>query len=270
MKYLKLLGWLVLYFVIYLGSTLAGGVVLAVAYFISSLKAGRPLPIDSYMLGNMTVSLIAAAILTLVLGYVVLLIRGYKPLEHLEFRAMSAKHTALMVVMGASFAVFVNSFLTLIQVDRFLPDYVSDPLVEMMTANLPLTFLAVGVLVPIYEEFLVRGLMFKELRENINLTVALLIQGLIFGLMHGNVLQFSYAFPMGVLMGYILTKYRSIWAPILIHLVWNSTSLLMGVIMPGAVSFETFLVLISLSGLIFLGVTIYSVKLPAAPPDQLA
>jgi membrane protease YdiL (CAAX protease family) len=270
LKYLKLLGWLALYFAIYLCSTLVGGMVLAGAYFISSLLAGRFLPMDAYMASNLTVSLIIAAVLTLVCGYFVLLIRGYKPLEYLKFRAMPAKHTALMALMGASFAVFVNSFLTLIQVDRFLPDYVSHPLVEMITANLPLTFLAIGIFVPVYEEFLVRGLMFKELKRNINFKVALVLQGLIFGLMHGNVLQFSYAFPMGVLLGYIYTKYQSLWAPILIHLVWNSSSLLMGATMPEGVSFETFLLLMSLSGLVFVGGIVYSIKLPAASPEQLA
>ena len=44
----------------------------------------------------------------------------------------------------------------------------------------------------------------------------------------------------------------------------------MGATMPEGVSFETFLLLMSLSGLVFVGGIVYSIKLPAASPEQLA
>lgn len=233
-------------------------------YLIASIMSGYPLPLDSFIAANITVLLIISGVLTMGFGFVVLLVRGYKPFKYLEFRTMPIKHTTLMILMGASFAIFVNCLLTLIQIDRFLPDYVSEPIVEMITANLPLTFLAIGIIVPIYEEFLVRGLMFKELKGTIRLWPALLIQGLIFGLMHGNALQFSYAFPMGVFLGYAYIKFRSIWAPILIHLAWNSTSILMGVLLPEDISSWTFSILMAASGLLFVGCTVYSLMLPTS------
>ncbi len=274
MKYLKLVGWLALYFVMYLLSTFVGGTVLAVAYVVSLILAGKSMPLDSFIASNLFVLLLVSGVVTLVFGFVILLIRGYKPFSYLKFRIMPVKHTALMILMGASFAIFVNCLLTLVEVDRFLPDYVSDPLVDMMTSNLLLTFLTIGIIVPIYEEFLVRGLMYRELEGTLRQWPALLLQGLIFGAMHGNVLQFSYAFPMGIFLGYVYTKFGSIWAPILIHLVWNSTSLLMGAIMPESSSFEAFLLLMTVSGILFAGGVIYSILSPSscaeAPPEQLA
>lgn len=270
MKHLKLLGWIVLYLAIYFFSSIIGGIVVVGIYFVKSIISGHPLPFESFIAGNLSISLIIAAIFTVGFCFLILLIRGHNPMKYLEFRRMPAKHTACAALLGASFAVFINSFLTMIDVSRFLPDYVSDPLVEMMTANMLLTFLGIGIIVPIYEEILVRGLIFKEMEGLITLWPALLLQGLIFGLMHGNALQFSYAFPMGVFLGYIYIKYRSIWAPILIHLVWNTTSLLMGALMPETSNPLVFLLLMFIGASVFVGGTLYSIRLPSYPPDSPA
>jgi len=268
LKYLKILGWIALYMLIYLVSSIASGFLLGIAYFFRSIISRQIVPFESFLAENMSAMLIFSGILTLGFGFLVLMLRKQNPFRYLEFRAMPIKHTAITAVMGAGFAFFVNSLLTLVEIEKFLPDYVSDPLLEMMTSNLFLTFLAIGIIVPIYEEVLVRGLVFKELRNALQLWVALLIQGFIFGLMHGNMLQFSYAFPMGVLLGYVYVKYRSIWAPILIHLVWNSTSLLMGLLLPEVSSIVFILFLIG-GGIIFISGTIYTIFLKPVNRDPV-
>jgi len=258
-KYLKLLGWLGLYVVIYLISSVIGGIFLGFAYLISSLLSGALLPLEIYIAENMTLLLIISGLLTLLFSFLILLARGYNPFKYLEFRIMSARDTIIMVLMGIGFSFFVNSLLTLIRIDEIFTDHVTEELVRMMTANVPLAFLAIGIIVPVYEEVLIRGLVFKELNRNMNLWVAILLQGLIFGLIHGNLLQFSYTFPMGIILGYIYLKYRSIWAPILIHLVWNCTSLLMGLVMPET-SPLVFLLFLFFGGALFIGGMIYTVK----------
>ena len=258
MKYWKLLGWLGVYALIYLLSSLLAGVAIGFVYLIDMILAGEPLPMDQFLAENMTIMLIISGVLTIIFGFVVLLLRGRKPLKFIQFRALSIKNTLLMAIMGVGCAFFVNSLMTIIRIDQYLPDNVTEQLMEMMTGNVFLAFLAIGIIVPIYEEILVRGLIFSELRINMKLWLALVLQGLIFGLMHGNLLQFSYTFPVGIVLGIVYVKYRSIWAPILIHLVWNSTSMLMGYLMPETSEASVYVAFLIFGAALFFGGATYS------------
>lgn len=263
MKYLKMLGWLTLYGLAFLLAQIASGVALGAIYIIQSILAGEALPFEEYILSNVTLALIISGLLTLLFAMLLLFIKRENPLKYLEFRRLKLRDTILMAIIGAGCALFLNSLFTIIQIDRFLDDPISEQVAQMLTANMVMAFLAIGIVVPIYEEIFVRGLIFKELRSNLNLWVAIVLQGLIFGLIHGNMLQFSYTFPIGVLLGILFIQYSSIWAPITIHLVWNSTSLLMGAVIPeyNPIIFALILVL---GGIMFIGGTIYAIRL--GPP----
>lgn len=266
MKYLKLLGWLLVYAFIFLFGNIIAGVLLGIVYLFKSIIAGGPLPLEKFIIQNFTFLLLISGVITLVLSFSVLLIRGKNPIKYLEFRMMSWRNTLLMALTGFGFAFFINSFMSLIRIDEFFPDVVTEPIMEMMTASFSLAFLAIGIVVPIYEEVLLRGLVFKELGQNMNFRLALLLQGLIFGLMHGNFLQFSYTFPTGILLGFAYYKYQSIFAPILIHLVWNSTSLLMSKVLPESNSPLVFILLLFFGAVLFLGGIIAILK--SAPPVE--
>ncbi|MFN2987262.1 lysostaphin resistance A-like protein, partial [Escherichia coli] len=53
------------------------------------------------------------------------------------------------------------------------------------------------ILIPIYEEIVFRGIIFGYLRKNFNIIVAILVQALIFGIMHLNLVQGIYTFILG-------------------------------------------------------------------------
>lgn len=232
MKYLKLLGWLGLYALIYFVSSMVAGVIIGIGYFASSLIAGEPLPLMEFITENMSLLLLISGILILGFIALVLFLRKQNPIKYLEFKVLSFKDTIVIALTGIGFSLFLNTFLTLIKIDEIFPDNISEQLSELIFSNLFLVTLAVGIVVPIYEEILFRGMIFKEIKGTINLWGALVLQGLLFGLFHGNMLQFSYTFPAGIALGIIYLKYRSIWAPILVHLTWNLTSVLMSALMP--------------------------------------
>lgn len=56
-------------------------------------------------------------------------------------------------------------------------------------------------------------------------TAAIIAVGLIFGLIHGNVVQAVYAAALGILLGEIFAHSRSIYASILCHFGFNLSSL---------------------------------------------
>ena len=63
--------------------------------------------------------------------------------------------------------------------------------------------LCLGVLVPISEELVFRGMMFKRLREQSGFMHAAIFSSVVFALLHGNMVQMLYAFATGMMLSYV-------------------------------------------------------------------
>ena len=78
------------------------------------------------------------------------------------------------------------------------------------------------MLAPIAEEIIFRGITFKLARKfTAKFWIANTIQALMFGIAHGNLVQGTYAFALGLVIGYIYRKFNSLWAAMLAHLTFN-------------------------------------------------
>jgi hypothetical protein len=73
----------------------------------------------------------------------------------------------------------------------------------------------------IFEEFICRGVMLNALKPYGN-GFAIIITGFLFGIMHGNFQQFTYAFVLGIVLGYITIQTGSILAATILHAMFNS------------------------------------------------
>lgn len=85
--------------------------------------------------------------------------------------------------------------------------------------------LAVILLAPIGEELLFRGLILKYARRCMPAIVCILLQALLFGLYHSNIIQGIYAFVLGIVLGLLAYRYDSILPGILFHIVINASIL---------------------------------------------
>lgn len=85
--------------------------------------------------------------------------------------------------------------------------------------------IGIGVIIPICEELIYRGLIFMRLRQYCNVNLAIGISALLFAAFHGNIVQGIYAFVTGILFAYVYEKYGSLKAPILVHISANMLSL---------------------------------------------
>lgn len=80
-------------------------------------------------------------------------------------------------------------------------------------------FLYSGVLAPVVEELLFRGLIFRHLRPY-GKRFAILGSAFAFGIFHGNLIQIPYAFLCGLVLGYTASEYSIAWA-MLLHMINN-------------------------------------------------
>ena len=94
-----------------------------------------------------------------------------------------------------------------------------------MAASYPfwLNLLFGGILAPIFEELFYRKIVIDRLRRYGDLP-AILISGLMFGLLHGNVSQFFYTTVFGMLFGYIYINTGKIRYTIALHMSINIVS----------------------------------------------
>lgn len=85
----------------------------------------------------------------------------------------------------------------------------------------------VGILAPACEEIVFRGAIFGGLKKEGNIFKAILASGLLFGLLHMNINQASYAFVIGILLGFLVEATGSIFSSILFHILVNTTNAIM-------------------------------------------
>lgn len=80
-------------------------------------------------------------------------------------------------------------------------------------------FLYAGLLAPVAEEILFRGLIQRSLMPY-GKRFAIFCSAFTFGLFHGNLIQTPYAFAVGLVLGYVAAEYSIGWA-MLLHMINN-------------------------------------------------
>ena len=91
---------------------------------------------------------------------------------------------------------------------------------SLSTGSLLLNALFVGIFFPILEELLFRRLLCSRLLP-LGEKQAIIISAAIFGLIHGNLYQFAYAFLLGLVFGYIYVKTGKLIYTIIFHCIIN-------------------------------------------------
>jgi uncharacterized protein len=99
----------------------------------------------------------------------------------------------------------------------------------LQDGSLLIKILVTVVIVPILEETLYRGIIAGQLNIMYGEFVAIIISALLFGIMHANIVQFIYAFLVGLPMGYTYVKTKKLWTTILSHSLLNLIVLIVSI-----------------------------------------
>lgn len=135
----------------------------------------------------------------------------------------------LLVVPFALFAMYSANMLVSI-LTLFMPDFMLKSYAGTETAiydsSLWIQILAGGIMGPIVEEYLFRGLIYNRILRFAKPMMAGLISAALFGIFHWNWIQLPYAFLLGLALAFVYEKYKNIFAPILLHIVANMFSII--------------------------------------------
>ncbi len=127
-------------------------------------------------------------------------------------------------ILGACvYVLFMNLFLMVSGIMNISKAY-QEVASLIYTPSFPIQLLCVGILVPVAEELVFRGLIYRRLRGYSKVLPAVLVSAFLFGAYHGNIVQFIYAFFAGIGLAFVYEKKRNVFAPIILHVVMNITS----------------------------------------------
>lgn len=112
-----------------------------------------------------------------------------------------------------------------------LDDLISLPVPEELKAFFSNPSLAILVLTcllaPVLEEMLFRGIVLRSFLLQYERRSAMLGSAVVFGFAHLNSIQFVVAFTMGLVLGWLYERTRSLWPGILLHMAFNTGSILL-------------------------------------------
>jgi hypothetical protein len=116
---------------------------------------------------------------------------------------------------------------------------VTEHIYDLITAPISISGFATIVLAPIGEEIMDRGFMYGYLRRKVGVTIGLLLQAMIFSLLHlkyiyGNSIELIInAFIIGLILGILYEKTKSIYPSIICHGVINYLAIVLTVMQWG-------------------------------------
>lgn len=144
------------------------------------------------------------------------------------FKNIDKKKLNYPILLGFLAPLGIGRFISLLPIDGILGNYKS---VQQITNNSPLylQFVVLGLLTPVLEELLFRGLIYKRLKLYCDVSVAAYISAIIFGFAHFNLIQGLYAFILGIILSYIYERNTSLVDTCIMHSCANISTVLMGI-----------------------------------------
>lgn len=127
---------------------------------------------------------------------------------------------ALLAAAAAAMALGLNILAELVSASD-VSDAYSAVAKQQYSVSLPVGLLCYGVVSPIAEELLFRGIIYGYLRRMIRLLPAAGVSAAIFGFYHGNMVQGIYAFIMGCLIAYAYEYFGDFRAAVGVHMEAN-------------------------------------------------
>ena len=158
------------------------------------------------------------------------------------------KITYHLCVIGLGVCMIANyvSNMILALFDLFKTDAMVDVSFNCETPiDIILFYVSVAVLPALVEEFAFRGVVLNMLRKYSD-GLAVLVSGILFGLIHGNFTQIPFALVVGLILGYIAVKTNSLLPGIIIHFLNNALSVTFSLLTSNTDLSEPIIVLINM------------------------
>lgn len=228
---LKSWSWILLYLTTYIALQIGYSIIATSVIGLELKLSGQIVNIeeimDNVIRNQIPQSIIFAGIASTAIYLLVMRLRNKSISEECRFSDISWNHgvaSGILGISGLAVSSILLATLSFFQDTAYLEHIENMEL--LLGGNKLLVFISVGIVAPIIEEIIFRGLVFRELEKSLNVKAVVVVQALLFGIYHFNLAQGVYTVFLGLVLGLALVWTKSIWAPIIIHMVNNSVSFL--------------------------------------------
>ena len=130
-----------------------------------------------------------------------------------------------VILMSVALCLGINNLFFISNLASLSSAY-EETMAALYSPSMGVQIVCLGILVPVCEEMVFRGLMYKRLRKYSGFVVSMLYSALVFSFMHVNVVQAIYAFFMAIVFAFVYEKYGSVKAPVIAHVSANVAAVL--------------------------------------------
>lgn len=170
-------------------------------------------------------SQVAAYVLTVVF---VRIIMG-RDMTGIMFRPRNGVNPVPLILAAVGLIIAASGFTAMIN-DSVYGFFEVGSDTDMFAENNIFVIFIVSVLIPaFFEELVFRGLILTNLLPY-GRTFAIIVSGVIFGVVHGTVTQILFATLAGIVLGWVYVETGSLWCGILVHFINNLISICEGAI----------------------------------------
>lgn len=131
----------------------------------------------------------------------------------------------LIVPLAGAVGLGSNNIVTLFNLPAISESY-QQAAESLYAGPFWLQLLGLAFLVPVSEELMFRGLIYKRLKLTMDGKKSMILSSVIFGVFHGNIVQGLFGFGLGLLFCFLYEKYGSLKAAVLGHMTANLVSVL--------------------------------------------
>jgi len=152
--------------------------------------------------------------------FIPFLYRKYKEYKKIE-KTLDFNKIVLIIVLTFLLAGIFNTLF--FQINKIIPFTNSYSIVNY---NILPIIISSGILGPILEEFIFRGIIYNGLNKKYIKILSIILTSVLFSLMHTNSISIIYSFALSFLLIYVYEKYKTLKAPIIMHITSNTFSIL--------------------------------------------
>ncbi len=91
---------------------------------------------------------------------------------------------------------------------------------------LTIFFITASIAAPVFEEIMFRGFLLPSLTRYLSISTSIMISGFLFAIAHLSLSEVLPLAVLGIILGVVYTRSRNLLAPMLLHSLWNSGTLL--------------------------------------------
>ncbi len=156
---------------------------------------------------------------------------GRRWTEALPFRAVRPVLYLPLAVMLIGFGILASELDNLTRAVAPMPEQVAAAFEKIAKGGVA-SLITVIAVAPITEELFFRGIILQGFLARYGVQTALVVSALIFGLVHLNPYQFFSAFILGMVLGWVFLRTRSLWPCLAGHAIFNGHSFVIVALVP--------------------------------------